>query len=260
MEIGISSACFYPHVCLEDSIKLMKGLGFERGEVFFNCPSEFEEEFVNKLIYEKEKYDFTINSVHAFSSFFEPYLFDSYKRRRNDMLKYFKQVCIAGKRLGAKSYTFHGMRKIDTRFFHPSHVVDIYNELLYISSEIGIKLAQENVSWCMSSDIDYLKMLKEQCKYPLNFTLDIKQAYKALFSIEEYIKVMNEDIVNLHINDRDSENPCLLPGKGEVDYRKLHSSLKDVNYKGAAIIEVYSDNYVNYEEVVKSRNFLKKIL
>ncbi|MCY6355418.1 sugar phosphate isomerase/epimerase family protein [Clostridium sp. ZS2-4] len=260
MEIGISSACFYPQVCLEDSIKLMKKLGFDRGELFFNCPSEFEEEFVNKLVYEKEKYNFTVNSIHAFSSFFEPYLFDSYKRRRDDMLKYFKQVCLAGKKIGANSYTFHGMRRVDNRFLDLKLVGDIYNELIYISSEIGIKLAQENVSWCMSSDINFLNMLKEKCRYPISFTLDIKQAYKAGVPIEEYIKLMNKDIVNLHINDKDSINPCLLPGKGEVDYMSLNSILKEVDYRGTAIIEVYSDNYSDYKELVASREYLKEIL
>ncbi|MCY6484440.1 sugar phosphate isomerase/epimerase [Clostridium aestuarii] len=258
MEIGISSACFYPQVYLEDSIKLMKDLGFDKGEIFFNCPSEFSEKFVDRLLYEKEKNNFGINSVHAFSTFFEPYIFDNYKRRRNDMIKYFKQVCLAGKKLGAKYYTFHGIRKIDTRFLNDEFIIEIYNELIYISSEIGIKLAQENVSWCMSSQISFLEMLQERCKYPLNFTLDIKQAYKAGIPIEEYIKVMNENIVNFHINDRDDKNQCLLPGTGDVNYKKIFSDLKEVKYKGMGIIEVYSDNYSNYNEILKSVKLLKK--
>lgn len=69
MEIGISSACFYPDINLEDSIKLMKSLGFNRGEIFFNCPSEFTEEFTEILLEESKKHEFFINSVHAFSSF-----------------------------------------------------------------------------------------------------------------------------------------------------------------------------------------------
>ena len=58
-------------------------------------------------------------------------------------------------------------------------IIEIFNELTYIACEEGIKLAQENVSWCMSSDFRIFNMLKERCKYPLYFTLDIKQAYKA---------------------------------------------------------------------------------
>lgn len=260
MEVGISSACFYPKTNLEDSIKLMNNLGFKKGELFFNCPSEFEDDFVNRLIYERDKYDFCVNSVHGFSSFFEPYLFDKYKRRRCDMLKYFKKMCIAGKRLGAKSYTFHGMRKVDTNFFDINHVIDIYNELIYTACDIGIELSQENVSWCISSNIEFLKNLKEKIKYPLKFTLDIKQGYKALVPIEKYISIMNKDIINVHINDRNCENVCLLPGMGEVDYKKLNDILKKLQYKGIYNMEVYNYNYSSYDEIIKSREYLESTM
>ncbi|QGU94251.1 TIM barrel protein [Clostridium bovifaecis] len=259
MDIGISSACFYPNINLEDSIKLMKSLGFNKGEVFFNCPSEFTKEFSERLLEESEKSRFIINSVHAFSSSFEPYIFDSYKRRKDDMLKYFKDVCKAGKTLGAKSYTFHGMRKIDNRFLNEKHVIDTYNELIYISEEIGIKLAQENVSWCMSSELSFLEMLQSKCKHPISFTLDIKQAYRAGISPESYIDVMGKRIVNLHLNDRDDKNSCLIPGKGMVDYSKIFKKLKDIEYRGIGILEVYSDNFSEYKELIEGRQYLTKI-
>ena len=188
MDIGLSSACFYPNLHTENSIRKMKELGFNDGEIFLNTPSEYEEEFLKVILEQKELYEFNVNSVHAFSGSFEPYLFDKYDRRKKDMLKQFKKVCKAAKTLGASCYTFHGMRyanfnELDTKF-----VAETYNELSYIAIESGIKLAQENVSWCMSADIKFLKFLSEECKYPIYFTLDLKQAYKANVSIEKYIK------------------------------------------------------------------------
>lgn len=256
MEIGISSACFYPYLDLENTIGVMKGLGFNKGELFLNSPSEYEDSFIQKLKEEKEKHDFSINSVHAFSSSFEPYLFDSYKRRREDMTKYFIKVCKAGKALGAKYYTFHGVRNVDLSFQKISNIIDIYNELIYISSEIGIILAQENVSWCMSSNVDFLKTLKEKCKYKINFTLDIKQAYRAKVPVEEYIEVMGEDMVNFHINDVDNHNSCMLPGEGQVNYNNIYNKIKKVNYSGMGIIEVYSNNYSHYNQLIASRDYL----
>lgn len=260
MEIGISSACFYPQVDLENTISLMKKLGFKRGELFLNCPSEFEDSFIDRLIEESIKNEFSINSIHPFSSFFEPHLFDTYKRRRDDMMKYFKAVCRAGKRLGAEYYTFHGMRNVDFKFFNHNNIIDIYDELIYTSSEIGIKLAQENVSWCMSSNTEFLETIQQKCKYEINFTLDIKQAYRAGISIEDYIKVMGNRIVNFHINDVDENNMCILPGKGMVDYQDIDKRLKDVGYTGIGIIEVYSDNYRKYNELIDGREYLTKML
>lgn len=256
MEIGLSSASFYPNVKTEDSIELMKKLGFESGEIFLNSPSEYEENFIKGLLEERNKYAFRVYSVHSFSSAFEPYLFDSYKRRREDMFVYFKKVCKAAKILGADCYTFHGMRYQHINPFTNKFILEVYNELIYTALEQGVKLAQENVSWCMSSDINFLRMLKEECKYPVNFTLDIKQAYKAGIEPEKYINVMGKNMINFHINDKDKDSICLLPGKGNVDYKKLFCKLKEMGYNKIGTIEVYSDNYNNLSEISDTKKFL----
>ncbi|MFL0251110.1 sugar phosphate isomerase/epimerase family protein [Clostridium neuense] len=260
MKIGLSSAVFYPNVDTEDSLEIISKLGFECAEIFLNSFSEYSEEFIDKLIYEKSTYNISINSVHAFSSSFEPYIFDAYKRRRMDMIKNFKKVCKAGNRLGAICYTFHGMRYQDINTVNKKLVSDIYNELTYIALENNIKLAQENVSWCMSSNLDFLKFLKETCKYDLFFTLDIKQAYRAGIEPYEYINVMGEKLVNFHINDRDRENTCLLPGRGNVDYSKIVNALKKNNYCGNGIVEVYRENYESYGELKECKKKLEKFL
>lgn len=256
MKIGLSSASFYPNVKTEDSIALMKNLGFESGEIFLNSPSEYEEDFVSLLLEEKNKHNFHIHSVHSFSSSFEPFIFDSYTRRRDDMYVYFKKVCEAAKILGADCYTFHGMRYQNLNTLNNKFIIEVYNKLLYTAYEEGIKLAQENVSWCMSADINFLNMIKESCKYPIHFTLDIKQAYKAGIYPEKYIDSMGKNIINFHINDRDKDNICLLPGKGDVDYKKISCKLKEIGYNKVGIIEVYSNNYSDYNELTLAKKFL----
>lgn len=256
MDIGLSSACFYPDLHTENSIAKIKELGFNHGEIFLNTSSEYEEEFVKVLLEEKQRYEFNINSVHAFSSSFEPYLFDKYDRRRADALKYFQSVCSAARLLGASCYTFHGMRYSHFNELDKQFIIDRYNELTYIAMESGIKLAQENVSWGMSSDLKFLTLLAEKCKYPIYFTLDLKQACRANVPIEKYINIMGSKIVNLHINDKDENSPCLLPGKGSLNYKNIANMLKSVGYGGKGIIEVYSDNFLNYEELTRSKDFI----
>ncbi|MGE5628490.1 MAG: sugar phosphate isomerase/epimerase family protein [Solirubrobacterales bacterium] len=260
MKIGLSSACFYPELLTENSIEFINMIGFNSGEIFLNTISEYEEDYIKKLNEEKEKYEFNVESVHCFSSALEPYLFEGYKRRRQDMFKYFKQVCRAAKILGAKYYTFHGMRKLDNYSIDKKFTAEIYDKLNYTALEEGVILAQENVCWCMSSDIDYLNMLKEECRYPVKFTLDIKQAYRAGVNLEKYVETMGNDIVNVHINDRDEHNTCLLPGKGSVDYDSLIKQLKGFGYKGNMIIEVYKDNFKENWELIDARDFLNKKL
>ncbi len=259
MEIGLSSASFYPDINTEESIRLMKSLGFDMGEIFLNSPSEYEESFIQQLNEEKYKNQFTINSLHSFSSAFEPYLFDVYKRRREDMFVYFKNVCRGAKILGAKCYTFHGMRLDNINTINKDLVIDTYNKLCYTALEEGIKLAQENVSWCMSSNLDFLKLLSEKCKYPIYFTFDIKQAYKSGEKVEDYLNIMGKSLVNFHINDMDDNNNCSIPGKGKIDYKKIYDKLCEIGYTGAGIIEIYRNNYEKYTEIVEGRKNLRKI-
>jgi sugar phosphate isomerase/epimerase len=260
MNIGLSSASFYPEVNTEDSIKLMKSLGFNSGEIFLNTPSEYEEDFIKKLLEETNKYNFKIYSIHCCSSQYEPFIFDKYKRRREDMLVYYKKLCRAAKLLGAECYTFHGMRLENFNNLDKKFIADVYDELSYISLEEGIKLSQENVSWCMSSNLNFLSFLNECCKHPIYFTLDIKQAYKAFVDPEKYIDVMGKNIVNFHVNDRDEKHICMLPGRGTVDYGKIVSKLRGMEYDGMAIIEVYRENYTSYTELSDAGRFVTQFL
>lgn len=260
MDVGLSSAVFYPYIETEDSINLISKMGFKCAEVFLNSATEYEEDFIKKLIEEKEKHNLKINSVHSFSSSFEPYLFDLYKRRRKDMLTYFEKVCKAGSLLGAKCYTFHGARLEGGKFIDKKLSFEVYNSLCYIAAENNIKLAQENVSWCMSSRPEYLSELIEECKYPIYFTLDIKQAYKAMRTPKEYLEVMKHNLINIHINDRDEKNVCLLPGKGNVNFEELFKNIRKYDYKGNMIIELYSDNYNSYEEIRNAKKYLESFM
>ncbi|WP_461204728.1 sugar phosphate isomerase/epimerase family protein [Clostridium sp. DL1XJH146] len=259
MKIGMSSACFYPDMDVEDSVEKMKNLGFDCGELFINSPSEFNDKFANILLEKINEHNFKVVSIHGFSSFFEPFMFSKYKRRRDDMMKYFSDLCKLGKKIGADSYTFHGMRLVDRNVLSLPEIIDRYNEISYIAAENGIKFSQENVSWCISSDLNFIGELKEKIENPLYFTLDLKQANKARKNPIDYIKVMGDKLVNFHINDYDDENVCLLPGNGAVNYNEIFSELKKVNYNGEAIIEVYRNNYENYVELSKCKDYLEKI-
>lgn len=260
MKIGISSACFYPDFELEKSIKIMKGLDFDTGELFLNTYYEYSDEFLCKLIEEKEKNNFNIKSVHFFSSMYEPYLFDDYKRRRKDALDIYKNICKATNKLGASSYTFHGMRKRELDLINKKEILEIYNELAYIARENNIYLSQENVSWCMSSEVKFLELLKNNIKYDIKFTCDIKQAYKSNKSPLDYLDIMGNDLVNFHINDRNEKSICLLPGKGIVDYKPIFEKLSNIGYRGPLIIEVYRENFKRYEELKDVKYFIEKNL
>lgn len=262
MKVGISTAIFYPDKRIEDSIDVVRNIGFDSGEIFLNTFQEYSEDYCKRLRDKLDKIGFKPISVHAFGSMFEPFLFDKYDRRRDDVTEIFKSVCKAANILGAKYYTFHGDRdygiKVQDEEF--KFISNIYDKLIYIAKDNNIELAQENVAWCKSNDLNFLKTLIEKCKEELKFTIDIKQAYKVNVNPIDYINVMGENIVNFHVNDRDDKNVCLLPGKGSVKYEDILDILKKYNYKGDCIIEVYNENFNHLDELTQSRKFIENII
>lgn len=259
MDIGLSSACFYPDTLTENTLPKMKEMGFRVAELFLNSPTEYEEKFIDLLGNEANKYNIQINSIHAFCAAFEPFLFEEYERRRDDMFVYFEKMCRSTSQIGAKYYTFHGMRLSRDGNYNKKLIAEVYDKLTYTALKYGIKLCQENVSWCMSSKPDFLEYIKEHSKYPIYFTLDIKQAYKAGLTPIDYLKVMNKNLKNLHINDRDDNSICLLPGHGDVNFQSLKQDLDEVGYNGVGIIEVYRENYKDLSELKRSKEYLEEI-
>ncbi|WP_186431295.1 hypothetical protein [Clostridium sp. BSD9I1] len=67
----------------------------------------------------------------------------------------------------------------------------------------------------------------------------------------------NKDAMEIGLS---SASLCKLSGRAKIDLKSLFLKLKDMNYKGPGIIEVYSENYNKYDEIIESRDFLKKYI
>lgn len=257
MAFGISSASFFP-VLTENTIPIIKELGSDCCEIFLEAESEYDSDYVSMLKDRCIEYEVTPISVHSFCSAFEPFLFTTYERRRIDCYKVFEKVLAAAKILGVKYYTFHGetIREIKDMNDYSAR----FTELAEIAKSYNVVLAWENVSWCQSSNPEFIEKVMEKINSNnLKFTLDIKQAYRANRKPADYIKVMGKNIVNVHINDCTSEQMCLLPGEGMVDFSELFEQLNSISYKGDYILEVYRSNYTDYSQITKALNFLKQI-
>ncbi len=164
--------------------------------------------------------------------------------------------------LGAKYFTLHGDRNLygSVKNIDVSLHIDTLGRLADVASKYGITIAQENVSWCVSQDPEYLRILKDALGNKIGFTLDIKQAYRAKRDVYEYISVMDDRLLNIHISDNDDKNFCLLPCFGSFDFKKFIQKLKEISYDGALICEVYSTAFDNIRQIEASKVALSEIL
>lgn len=261
MNIGISTASFYPTE-IEQGIQNAADLGFRQIELFINAESEYVPPLRTELKKQLDALGLQTVSLHPYTSSIEGHLlFSDYARRTQDALDQYARYFEAAAVFGASYFTFHG-ELLRARGLPPAQAearrFETYRALCARAAQYGICFTQENVSWCKSSDLMFLKKLYDNVP-ELRYTLDIKQAHRAGHTWEDYVDTVGDRIVNLHISDYTERTDYLLPGQGTVDFSALFRRLEDRGYRGDALIEVYSSDYTELEQLTRSRQYLETI-
>lgn len=214
MEVGISTASFYPDALTEESIPLIRILGVKTIEVFLGSFSEYEEGFCRQLRDSIDEHGLNVYSVHSLGTQFEPQFFSLTERQKNDSRDLFRRVFRCAQILGAKVYVFHGPPvRVNAR---PNldfvRIGSLCDELAYMAGEYGIKFSWENVSWCWYSFPEFADRLMEHTKSQnIYFTLDIKQAMQTGYDVMDFVRHMGHRVVNIHAIDFDEDKNLTLP-------------------------------------------------
>ena len=258
MRVGLSLASFYP-MEPEKAVPIAKSLGFNVAELFINTDYELCMPYLELFKTEALKNALDIYSIHPFTSALENYLFFSfYPRRVRDAIKFYARYLDAAKFLGAKLINMHGDRT--KGLDNLDNYIDCLAPLIELADKKSIAIAQENVYYNSINNPEFIYRLRQRLgKGVIKFTLDIKQANKGGQNPLDVAQAMGDDIINVHVNDFDSEHICLLPGAGCFDYHKLKDILIKNSYDGPLLIEVYSNNFKSIDEIKKSKEFLEKI-
>lgn len=257
MNFGISTSCFYP-LNTEEALEYLGKAGVKQCEVFLNSTSETTPGFAKELKKIADYYGLKIVSVHPFSSFAETFmLFSEYQRRFDDTLEFYKRTFDVTSLLGADISVIHG--GLIPEKISRSKYFERFKMLIDTGKECGVRVTPENVNRHLSESPAFLREMKACLGNDFGLVFDVKQANRAGYDPIEFAKEFAEDIIHVHISDHNSENDCLPPSEGHFDFRKLFSVLDGVGYDGSCIIELYRQNYGNYEELLKSLAFVQKL-
>lgn len=258
MFAGISSASMYP-LHTEDAVRELAKMGVHNAEIFINDISEADGEIFDDIVRTVRENNMNIVSVHPFSSPMESlFLFSDYDRRRDTLIDMYKRYFECMNVLGAKIFVLHGAilstKCSDERYF------ERYSMLMDTAEKFGITVAQENICYCKSKDLDFLDRLRKNCGDRTKFVLDIKQAVRTGISPFEIINKLGKDIIHVHISDNCENADCLPVGKGTFDFSKLVAKLKKLDYNGALFIELYRNNYGEYSELYDGMKKIEEII
>ena len=247
MRIGVSTSCFYP-LETEKAFAMVAESSSPCTEIFFNAHCELKPEFVHKLMEIKQSSGIDVVSIHPTMSLCESFMmFSAYERRLQEGLDEYRRYGEIAAQLGAKYVVMHGGK--------PNGVLDDlqycerYMQIAEATSQNGAVLLQENVVNYRAGNIPFLKMMQKQLGDKVNFCMDVKQCIRGGYTPDDMIDAVGKNIRHLHISDNNSESDCMLPCRGNYDFKHLFERMKSIGYKGDAVIEVYSQAYKEYEEM-----------
>lgn len=255
MLIGMSTSCFFGKEVVENSIDVMAKMGVKYIEIFLNTMSEYEERYVQELKKKIDGYGMEVLSVHPQGTQFEIQMYTPYERTVNDAENIFRKVLKAAQILGAKRYIYHGGMNIKPKRtpFSFERIGKITGRCARIASEYGLDLAYENVHWCWFHFPEFAEQLLNYCQEEnLCFNLDIKQAAQSGYAYERYIETMGKRLKSVHLCDYAKKEEWVepeAPFKGEAVFENIKNKLHLSGFDGPAILELYSSNYDNYEEL-----------
>lgn len=254
MSIGISTSSFYP-LEVEEAVKIISENRIECAEIFYNASRELKDSFTDYLLEIIGETGLRISALHPMLSFAEPYMiFSQYLRRFEESLDTFKIYFENAVRLGAKYINLHGDRPLSK--LSAEEYCERFKIIADEGKKYGITLCQENVNGYRSADPEFLADMVRLLGDDANFTLDIKQCVRAGYSVDEIMDSMNYQIRHVHISDHSLAGDCLLPTRGNFDFKSFMAHLERKGYKGDYVIEVYQNAYKTYDEIIDSHKAL----
>lgn len=257
MNLGISTASLYP---LETELALEEvgKAGVKNTEIFFNAESELKDSFIDILLCIKEKYNMNITAVHPAMSLAESYmLFSAYDRRYYEGLKQYRRYSEVAKALGAKYLIMHGGKP--NGVLNDEEYCQRYMALNAETGQNGVTVLQENVVNYRSGDIEFMRSMKDILGDDAKFCLDIKQCIRCGYVPMDLIEEFYDNIKHFHISDHSVAGDCLLPLSGKFDFKGLFDFLKQREYEGALMTEVYRYAYKEYYELFNAFGKLKDL-
>lgn len=258
MLLGVSSASLYP-LETERAVKQLGELGVRNTEIFLNDFSEMSGAIFDEILHTLHEYGMNVVSVHPFTSPMESmFLFSNYPRRQQALLDMYRRFFECMNKFGAKIFVLHGAilssNCPDDLYFEQ------FSRLLDAADEFGVTVGQENISYCKSGSLDFLKRLREECGERTKYVLDLKQARRSGLSALEILDELGKDVIHIHVSDADGKSDCLPVGAGTENLALIVNRLKELGFDGALLIELYRSNYSEYEELAEGVKRLEKLL
>ncbi|QWT55435.1 sugar phosphate isomerase/epimerase [Christensenella sp. MSJ-20] len=258
MRFGVSTACLFLREYTEDALAVLSRMGVLRVEIFLEGEYEYAPEYVRGLRSILDNHGMACAGVHALPTQFEPQLFSRHDRLCRSAEEIYCRVLEAARVLGAGCYVMHGIVKArrGSRINYEAAGKRL-GDLGRMAADHGVLLALENVHWCMLSDPCALEALDPYVDgVTLGYTLDVKQAVQSGYTPWTYLERMGKKLRHVHICGtrvrKDGSIATCMPEEQPGLMEELLSRLCAQEYDGDVVLEVYNQDYGDYNDLARS--------
>ncbi|MDR3021695.1 MAG: sugar phosphate isomerase/epimerase [Clostridiales bacterium] len=259
LNLGMSSASLFNILDTENSFDFFLRNKIKVCEVFLSTTFEYSQDFA-KLLKDNKK-GVTVHSVHSLGNSYEPELFSSNKRVKDDALTVFHKVCSVAQTINAKFLTFHGPLKLKRQAYHHNYqaLAKDINFLCDLASDYNLYLSYENVHYSYFDSPLFFKNLSPLCP-KLYATIDVKHAVQGGHDPIEFFKATQDRLSTVHICDVGLDNTPCLPFCGKVEFEFIFNYLVKTNCTAPVILELYPNTYKSENDLMCSFNSLYSLL
>jgi len=190
----------------------------------------------------------------------------SHEKARLGWVEEAKDMILVASELKLNLLNFHFYGRLgsvdateDSRNIFLQNFIDAMKELTKSAATKQINLMLENAPPVNRSQLESIECFSQVMKAvpDLKFHLDVAHAFieNRMKGVRDYIEAFGDRLAHVHIHDNHGKWDEHLPlGSGEIDFRKVIRSLKEIDYDRTITFEVFTSR----TDAVHSREFFKK--
>jgi len=273
MKIGFSANAF-TNFSLIDAIQRISNAGYDGIEIVVDAPHAFlplSDKQIEEIKHNLKSYDLLVSNLNANTvtgwysnerniEKFEPSLSNKDETLRNWRIDYTKKSIQLAKELESDSICITtGIKHVKNMKYEISILKKSLSTILEFAETYDIKIAIEYEPGLLVENSEDVLELSRNFK---NLGLNLDTCHVAVLNenFVELIQKFKDRIFHTHISDcKDSVHYHLIPGRGEIDFCEIHSSLKKINYNGFLTAELYTYAENPEEALSETFNFLKNL-
>lgn len=273
MKIGFSANAF-TNFSLIDAIQRISNAGYDGIEIVVDSPHAFlplSDKQIEEIKHNLKSYDLLVSNLNANTvtgwysnerniEKFEPSLSNKNETLRNWRIDYTKKSIQLAKELESDSICITtGIKHVENMNYEISILKKSLSTILEFAETYDIKIAIEYEPGLLVENSEDVLELSRNFK---NLGLNLDTCHVAVLNenFVELIQKFKDRIFHTHISDcKDSVHYHLIPGRGEIDFCEIHSSLKKYNYNGFLTAELYTYAENPEEALSETFNFLKNL-